>query len=50
MYAGEFIIKELSVWMIVDLNTSQGRQMTVEAIKYSVSISYSVVSPMKCMM
>ena len=37
VYIGEFIIKELSVWIIVDLNTSQGRQMVLEAINYSVS-------------
>ena len=34
---GEFISKELSVWLVTDLGTEQGRQMVLDAIQYLVS-------------
>ena len=33
---GEFVTKELSVWVVVDLDTTQGRQMVLDAIKHIV--------------
>lgn len=42
MYIGEFAIKELSVWLVVDLGTVQGQEMALEAINFIVSyVGYS---------
>ena len=37
IFSGEFTVKELSAWVVVDLNTDQGRLMALDAVKYSVS-------------
>ena len=36
---GEFSTKELSIWVVVDLDTVQGRQVARNAINYTVSLS-----------
>ena len=35
---GEFLLKELSIWVVVDLGTEQGRQVARNAISYTVSL------------
>ena len=39
---GEFISKELSVWVVADLGTEQGKQIVLDAIQYLVSIGVHV--------
>ena len=36
---GEFLLKELTIWVIVDLGSEQGRQVARDAISYTVSHS-----------
>ena len=36
---GEFLMKEVTIWVIVDLGTEQGRQLVRNAIAYTVSLS-----------
>lgn len=44
IYSGEFTIKELSVWIVVDLKTSQGKLVALSAINYSVSASIMCIN------
>lgn len=37
LFAGEFTVKELSVWVVVDLDTNQGRHIALDALNYTVS-------------
>ena len=39
---GEFLLKELSIWVVVDLGSEQGRQVARNAISYTVSLSLSL--------
>ena len=39
---GEFVMKEMTVWLIADLSTSQGRQVARSALNYTVSHSSSL--------
>ena len=43
IHPGEFVTKELSVWVVADSSTEQGRQMVLDAMSYLVRCVYVYV-------